>query len=215
MRAFIGRLKDWCTWLHKRRLTRTDLGVEFQLPRGASRGKPQLRIDEGARLLTALLADPRGTATLLMCCLLLGLRRGEALALTARDLDQGGAVLVVERGKTFRAARRLQVPDVLRPRLQALAAAAPPGARLVACGKNTLSDALHRHLAALGLPRVCPHSLRGLHATAAREAGATAHLVAAQLGHASASTQERHYVAPGTGDAVAHRTALRVLTGGR
>ena len=44
-----------------------------------------------------------------------------------------------------------------------------------------------------GVPRVCPHSLRGLNATLALEAGATANHVAAALGHASFTTTARHY----------------------
>ena len=45
----------------------------------------------------------------------------------------------------------------------------------------------------LGLPTVCPHSLRGLNATLALDAGATAQHVAAALGHASFATTARHY----------------------
>ncbi len=215
LRVLTARAKEWTGWLARKRLTKSDLGAALVIPRGEARGKPQLRLDEGRRLLASLLADPRPVATALACCLLLGLRRGEVLALTARDLDQGGAVLVVERGKTRNAVRRLQVPEVLRSRLLALSASRPPGAPLFALSVCALGRGLDRVLAQLGLPHVCVHSLRGLHATAAREAGATAHLVAAQLGHAGTATQERHYVAPGTGDAVAHRTALRVLVGGK
>lgn len=43
----------------------------------------------------------------------------------------------------------------------------------------------------LGLPRVCPHSLRGLNATLALDVGATAQHVA--VGHASFATTARHY----------------------
>lgn len=214
LRTLVGKVKSFTAWLARRRFTRADLGAVLSRPSGAKRGKAQLRLDEAARLLSSLLADPRPEAAMLACCLLLGLRRGEALALTARDLDQGGAVLVVERGKTRRAARRLQVPDVLRSRLLDLGASVPPGARLCSTGPTTLANHLDRHLAALGLPAVCIHSLRGVHATAAREAGATGHLVAAQLGHASPATTEAHYLPPGTSEVVAHRAALRVLTGG-
>jgi hypothetical protein len=43
---------------------------------------------------------------------------------------------------------------------------------------------------------VCPHSLRGLNATLALDAGATSQHVAAALGHASFSTTARHYADP-------------------
>lgn len=42
-------------------------------------------------------------------------------------------------------------------------------------------------------PRASSHSLRGLNAPLALEAGATAHSVAAALGHASFTTTARHY----------------------
>ena len=42
------------------------------------------------------------------------------------------------------------------------------------------------------MPRVCPHSLRGLNATLALAAGVALHSVAA-LGHASFAMTARHY----------------------
>jgi hypothetical protein len=60
----------------------------------------------------------------------------------------------------------------------------------------------------LGCPRPCPHSLRGLHATLALEAGATSELVARALGHGSFEITARHYASP---DSVANARALRVL----
>lgn len=50
------------------------------------------------------------------------------------------------------------------------------------------------------MPRVCPHSLRGLHSTLAMEQGATSGIVAAALGHGSFEITQRHYVKPGTMD---------------
>ena len=49
-----------------------------------------------------------------------------------------------------------------------------------------------------GVPRVCPHSLRGLHSTLALEAGATSGAVAAALGHGSFAVTARHYADPDT-----------------
>ena len=48
------------------------------------------------------------------------------------------------------------------------------------------------------MPVVCPHSLRGLHATLATEAGATSHVVAAALGHTSPAVTQAHYIQSGT-----------------
>ena len=43
------------------------------------------------------------------------------------------------------------------------------------------------------MPVICPHSLRGLHATLALEGGATADSVAKALGHGSFAMTARHY----------------------
>ena len=43
------------------------------------------------------------------------------------------------------------------------------------------------------VPVICPHSLRGLHATLALEGGATADSVAKALGHGSFAMTARHY----------------------
>lgn len=55
------------------------------------------------------------------------------------------------------------------------------------------------------VPRVCAHSLRGLHATLATEAGATPQLVANALGHTSPQVAQRHY----TDQAATHRANTR------
>jgi len=55
------------------------------------------------------------------------------------------------------------------------------------------------------VPVVCAHSLRGLRATLATEAGATPHLVATALGHSSTQVAERHY----TDGTTAHRAKTR------
>ena len=55
---------------------------------------------------------------------------------------------------------------------------------------------VHVLCTAAGVPVVCSHSLRGLHSTLAIEAGATANLVAAALGHGSFAVTARHYADP-------------------
>jgi hypothetical protein len=57
--------------------------------------------------------------------------------------------------------------------------------------------------------------MRGLHATLAVEAGATGHVVAASLGHEDFRTTTTSYAKRGAGDAVKHKAALKVLTGGK
>ncbi len=60
---------------------------------------------------------------------------------------------------------------------------------------------------------MCPHSLRGLHATLALEGGATADAVARALGHGSFSMTARHYASESSVDN-AKATKVSSLLGG-
>jgi hypothetical protein len=64
-----------------------------------------------------------------------------------------------------------------------------------------------------GVPVVCPHSLRGLNATLAVEAGATCSLVAHALGHGSDAVTRRHYIAPSALDAARSARVASALLG--
>jgi integrase len=67
---------------------------------------------------------------------------------------------------------------------------------------------LHAFCDEAGVPRVCTHSLRGLHATLATEAGATSHAVAGALGHTSPAVTHAHYIERG---ATRRATTKRVV----
>ncbi|MFO0580044.1 MAG: site-specific integrase [Polyangia bacterium] len=179
-----------------------------------NRGKKQLRFDEAERFITAafLRFDERGDPMALaaVTALLLGCRAGEVLHLRVRDLDCGGAKLWVAardsdyRGKTDNAARDCDVPEVLRPRLLKLTAGRAPTDYLFgatsegrARSRQVLHSAVQRLCVAAGVPVVCPHSLRGLWATASVRSGALSHAVAAALGHGSFAVTAKHYVQPG------------------
>jgi integrase len=172
------------------------------------RGKPQLRVDEARLLLSHLLSESqRGEdrALGLSLQILHGLRSGEVLKLKARDIDGDGTRLCVamEGGKTANATRTLQIAV---PQVQALLlrqkSGRSPDAWLFGDGRalpgDYLWDYLTRTCKRLGLPHVCPHSLRGMHATFAVQDGASAQHVAAVLGHGSTEITRRHYIAPGS-----------------
>jgi integrase len=61
--------------------------------------------------------------------------------------------------------------------------------------------------------RVCPHGLRGTHATLAEEAGTSGTVVAKSLGHENHRVTEEHYLAPGTTKKVAAQKTMQVLVG--
>ena len=167
------------------------------------RGKPQLRIDEARKLVLAAVEkaktlDVGSTAALMQ--IFLGLRPTESVIRVVRDLDDGGGILWVPFGKTSNAKRRLKVPEPLRGILLQHAQGKPVDAPLLGPSgepmhtRHALRHRLIRLCQETGVPVVCPHSLRGLNATLALEAGATSQQVAAALGHASFITTARHYV---------------------
>jgi len=179
-----------------------------------NRGKKQLRFEEAERFISAgfLLFEEKEDwmALCAVTALLLGLRASEALHLRVRDLDCGGTKLWIAatdsyRGKTANARRDLEVPKVLQPRLVKLASGRAPEEYLFGAAttgkpkcRQVLHAAVRRICTSAGVPLVCPHSLRGLWATAGVRSGAVSHAVAATLGHGSFEVTAKHYVQPGT-----------------
>ena len=193
-----------------------------------NRGKKQLRFDEAERFITTAfhLFDERKDSMALaaVTALLLGCRASEVLHLRVRDLDCGGTKLWVAardgtyRGKTANAARDLDVPEVLRPRLLKRSAGQGPDAYLFGLsytGKPKSRQVLHRTVrrlcVAAGVPVVCTHSLRGVWATAGVRSGALSHTVAAALGHGSFAVTAKHYVQPGALDGARTQRLVQMM----
>ena len=198
----LRRAKYFFKWALGRHYVDKNPFAEVQPIGRPKRGKPQLRIDEARKFVELAMGHAQALdvgATAALMQIFLGLRPTEAVVRVVRDLDDEGRVLWVPYGKTHNARRRLQVPEVLREILikhtQGKSAEAPllgpPGEPVHT--RVVVRYRLHKLCQEAGLPLVCPHSLRGLNATLAVEAGATAHHVAAALGHASFATTARHY----------------------
>lgn len=188
------------------------VGLKPTKPR--KRGKPQLRIDEARRMLDTCLAEDTPAGTAVALALLCGMRASSVTDRTVRDLDDGARVLWIENDKTEAGDRRLEVPEVLRARLAALAAGRSGGEKLF---RNANRDWLRYHTRRLskraGVAVISPHSLRGTHASIARPLVSVEH-VARALGHAGTAITQRHYIAPGVEQGIDQRAVLRVLQGG-
>jgi integrase len=222
-RNFLGNAKGFYAWCVKQGWVASSplAGVDGV---GARRkGKMQLTGDEARKFYAAAirLADAKDMGALGAAMLLtMGLRSSEVFKRRVRDLDLDGTVLRVEIAKTEKGNRLVMVPEALRPRLLKLAQGRAGFAPLFARGgkahtKAWLLAAVKRVCKEAGVEEVCPHSLRGVHATIALTIGQSAQVVADALGHESSITTLRHYAQAGSAEAGAQATALRVLEGGR
>ena len=112
------------------------------------------------------------------------------------------------------------MPALLRPYLIALAKDRGADEQLIArkttkrrnkCGRQWLRYWLRMYCEEANVPEVCVHSLRGLHATLATEAGMSSHVVANALGHSSPAVTQAHYLQAGTKQRVSSRRVVETL----
>jgi integrase len=175
------------------------------------RGKPQLRFDDARRYEAKAreLADQGDVGAIAaLVPLYMGTRAGEVVGRRVRDLDDRGRLLHIEYAKTEAGNRPLEVPDVLQPYLQRLAAnkesdaplftgSTPRARRNMEALKDPVGW-LRRQVARVckiaGVPVVGPHGLRGTHGSLASEVGTTSSAIAQAMGHASSTVTERHYI---------------------
>lgn len=219
-RAELGAAKRFCAWAQRRGFVAAN-PFDLVEPRGrVNAGKKQLRIDEARAFTDTGLRLWRQNGDVLalaaVSVLLMGLRASELLNRTVRDLDDRGALLVIEAGKNKNARRSPKVPQALRPHLLALAQGRQAEAWLFQGSKGqqlcrtTLRSKVGQICRLAGVPVVCTHALRGCYASFAVGAGVTSEQVARSLGHASFEVTRRHYA---TADAIgdAHSAALAQL----
>ena len=198
--------------------------AEVQSIGKANAGKPQLRQDEARKLSDYLISrasDGDTRALGLLVQVVLGLRSGEVLGLRKRDLDCRATIVVVDGTKNKNAKRSLEldapiVRDLLLRRCETLA----PDAFIFTqegstrpFATSTLGKGLTRYCKHLGVPIVCPHSLRGLHSSLAVKAGATSAFVAQALGHGSDAVTRKHYITPSAIDSARSSRVAGALLG--
>ena len=183
------------------------------------RGKPQLTVDEARRFLAVALAQPGEVAVAVAGPLLMGVSGREVWGRRVRDIDCDGSVWIVTDGKTDNRARRVEVPGVLRPMVATLTEGRGGEEWLfVGRGKGSRKQTWCQQRTAsvcreAGVPAVCPHGLRGTHATLAVGAGATSAVVASALGHGSSEVTRRHYVTSQATQQATQQATLRTITG--
>ena len=212
----------WCV-LKKRLFPPSFLDhlAELQGVGKRAKGKPQLTVDESRLFVASALVIGGEKAAAALCALILALRAREILERRGRDLDDDGRLLWVWAGKTASARRRVNVPEPLRSLLLQLKDEHDPDAYLFKgnCGghrgKTWLRKTVRGVCEKAGVPYVCPHGLRGTHATLAETAGASPETVAASLGHSDTKITAQHYTQPGARAGAAQDRTLRVIEGGQ
>jgi integrase len=169
-----------------------------------TKGKEQLTIDEGRRLMAACLerANKDDAALAILIAQLCALRSMEILSRVVRDVDDGGTKLRVTSSKTDAGVRPVDIPVEIQGFIKMRTVGRHPQELLIAdAGRLSQRQSwLRRNLAMYcelaGVPVVVPHALRGQWATIAYQAGALSHLVAKALGHTSSAVTEAHYAKP-------------------
>lgn len=217
-RNLLAEAKTFLAWCHQEKKWLPNNPLAAVKGHGRRQhGKPQLRIDEArAWLATAerLAQQGEAGAVAAMLTLLMGLRCSEVISRVVRDLDDRGRLLWIPASKTKAGRRTVEVPAALQPHLLALSRGKTPTELLF--GEHWRDWPRHwvkRICKKSGVPLVCAHAMRGLHSTLAIAAGTTSHVVAASLGHESASTTFESYVAPGVREQAVQHQVLRRLEG--
>lgn len=209
--AAVGGFAAWCIkqgWLAR------DPFAGLVAEGARATGKPQLRIEEARRFLDAALDENSDAGLAAAIALLMGLRASEITGRVVRDVDDGARVLWIERAKTRKGNRHLEVPEVLRERLAAATKGRAGDAPLFGdVDRHWLGYHVRRLCRLARVPEVPPHGLRGTHASIAVRAVATEH-VAAELGQVGPAITRRHYLARGAEQDGRQRAALKVLRGG-
>ena len=212
VRNELGEVRMFLDWAKEVGL-RAEGGYRLNLALTGRRhkGKAQLHPHEARQFLTAALSSNDkahlGAATLL----LLGLRVSELTNRQVRDFDPSSGSLHILNAKTHAGNRVVKLPQFLVDKYVAIAGLSPTES-LLDITPHEVRRATRSICKKLGLPVVCPHGLRGTHASIARQTvGTTGEAVARQLGHSSQRVTRDHYYAPGVDDAVARLTAAAVL----
>lgn len=209
----IGRqFLDWCCD-EERLYLRTNPLKEVKAIGRARRGKVKLRMDAFAKFIDVAFELAEGgseEAAAVLALAFSGARPSEVLNRTVQDLDEGGAVFVIdvndgdEQLKTEDSARGIRLDEPGLPylaRFRALLLNLTRGRLPMAplfrvVSYRTFSKMVHTICHLADVPKVCPYSFRGLAGTIGLRQGRTAADVARGLGN-TAKILRAHYAEPG------------------
>jgi integrase len=188
-------------------------------------GKQQHTGDEARRLYSLCIDRARAgdhSALGVLMALTMALRSGDLYRRQVRDLDLDASVLRISHGKTGKSNRPRRVPEVLRPMLREMAKGRAATAPLfwtpyTEDGYHThkwLWESMARFCKLAGVPRVCPHSLKGAAGNILADTGAAAEVIADHLSHEKTETTMRHYVEAGRVEEEKAARGLRLIAGG-
>lgn len=196
-------------WAAKKRLVRPNVWDDIESIGTPNQGKEQLHPMSAKFVYRRALIQsaqpiptkgrwrnqPKGAGAVL-CLLILGMRPGEIVSLTPWDLD--GGLMRIKQGKTKNARRWVRIPAPvwasLKPHVTRAREAGQE--RIFPFTVNWVNNHTKRLCREVGVPEICSHGLRGTQSSVATEAGATAELVARQLGHGGTEVTKQHYIDP-------------------
>ncbi len=220
-------LKEWKRfgrWLVKKKRLPESPFESIEPVGKRRRGKPKLRVNEARDWMREALKfwkeERREGALAALTALLLGLRYGELVGIKVRDIDDEGKLLWIgeteDDVKNATSLRRLEIPEQLQPELLSLCKYKKSEACIWTYTSTTwLSRNVEQICQRARVPRIVPHSLRGMHAELAEAAGVSSHLVCVSLGWAGEGVKNAHYVSQEVQGVVRQARALNVLEGGK
>jgi integrase len=210
-------------WARKRGLIPANPFAEVEGVGKKRRGKQQWTGDEARRFYLFALARARAgdkAALGSLMLLLMALRSSDVTKRIVRDVDLGGSVLRVYEGKTDKTNRTRHIPRVLRPMLAKLTKGREAFRPLFQTpyrpdGHHTrrwLEQALDKLAKAAGVPRVVPHSLKGVSGSVLAETGESSERVADHLSHESEAVTRAHYVQGDALDTARMNRGIRAIS---
>lgn len=219
----LAEARTFAAWCMSKRWLKENPFDGIKDERQRNHGKEQLTRDEARKFVKVALKQAKSNAgsVAALMTLIMGLRAKEITLRTVRDLDDDGSLLIIERAKTKAGNRTVFVPEMVRPFLARLAAGKEPDALIFATEeggehwRDWPAENVRRICREAGVREVCAHSMRGLHASLAIEAGMASAAVARSLGHESATTTLTSYATPTAARKAQQRGALAVLQGGK